>query len=176
MNKYLVRTFSSYMPAVGVSGSDGNLFTGRRIACGDGEVTCTGKVETVNPGLLHLLLANGYVPVVSSTSMDPEGEPLNINADEAALAIAAALPSTHLLFLSDVPGILKKGEVIPLLTGEDTEREIGAGIIAGGMIPKVRSSIKALEEGVEDIIIGQYTDAGDLAALLTGNSGTRIVL
>jgi acetylglutamate kinase len=176
MNKYLVRMCGRYMPAVGVSGSDGKLFTGSRIACGEEEVTCTGKVETVNPELLHLLLANGYIPVVSSTSMDPNGEPLNINADEAALAIAAALPSTHLLFLSDVPGILKDAAVIPLLTGEDTEREIAAGVIAGGMIPKVRSSIKALEQGVEDIIIGGYTSAGDLAALLSGNSGSRIVL
>ena len=176
MNKYLVRMCSRYMPAVGLSGSDGGIFTGTRLACDENEITCTGNVRDVRPDLLRLLLSNGYVPVVSSTSMDEAGEALNINADEAALALAVALPSTHLLFLSDVAGILKQETVIPLLNGEDTEREIAAGVIAGGMIPKVRSSVKALEAGVKDIIIGRYTAGGDLKALLAGNSGSRIVL
>ena len=128
MNKYLVRMCGQFMPAVGLSGSDGKLFTGKSIACDDNEITCTGEITDVHPSLLNLLLENGYVPVVSSTSMDWEGKPLNINADEAALAIAAALPSAHLIFLSDVPGILKEDAVIPQMNKEETEQEIENGV------------------------------------------------
>lgn len=176
MNKYIVRMCNLLMPAVGISGSDGLLFTGIRIACGENEVTCTGQITEVRTELLTLLLGSGYTPVVSSTSMDGGGAPLNINADEAALALAAALPSKHLLFLSDVPGILKNGAVIPLLHKQGMEEEIENGVIAGGMIPKVRSSVKALEQGVKDIIIGGYMKEGDLSALIEGKAGSRIVL
>ena len=98
MNKYLVRMCGRYMPAVGLSGSDGKLFTGVRLACGDGETTCTGEITEVDVSLLRLLLENGYTPVISSTSMDGDGTALNINADEAALAVAAAIPAKHLIF------------------------------------------------------------------------------
>jgi acetylglutamate kinase len=175
MNKYLVRMCNRFMNAVGISGSDGRLFTGKCISCDDeNEVTCTGEVETVDPKLLCLLIENGYTPVISSTSMDQDGKPLNINADEAALAIASALPSTHLLFLSDVPGILKHEEIIRELTEESVEREITAGTISGGMIPKVRSSVEALKSGVGEIIIGRYGRQGDLNRLLAGKTGSRI--
>lgn len=176
MNKYLVRMCNLHLPAVGLSGSDGRLFTGKRIACEENEVTCTGEITRVDPNVLRVLLGNGYVPVVSSTSMDEEGEPLNINADEAALAVAAALPSSHLLFLSDVPGILKDDTLLPVLTKKETEAEISRGVIAGGMIPKVRSSVKALEQGVGAIIIGRHTAGGDLQSLLRGTAGSRIIL
>lgn len=174
MNKYLVRLFNLYSAAVGLSGSDGRLFTGKRLHCDDDETTCTGSINEVQPQLLEILIEAGFLPVVSSTSMDESGSPLNINADEAALALAAALPSSDLVFISDVPGILKGGTVIPSLSRSSAEAEIAAGVIAGGMIPKVRSSLGALESGVERIIIGEYRDTGDLERLLAGSSGTKI--
>jgi acetylglutamate kinase len=174
MNKYLVRLFNLYTAAVGLSGSDGRLFTGKCLHCGDDETTCTGSITAVNPQLIEILIESGFLPVVSSTSMDEEGLPLNINADEAALALAAALPSSDLVFISDVPGILKDEGIIPVLTRSSAEAEIAAGVIAGGMIPKVRSSLEALEAGVERIIIGEYGDTGDLEKLLAGSSGSKI--
>ncbi len=176
MNKYLVRMCNLYLPAVGLSGSDGKLFTGTCIACGENEITCTGEIQSVDPGILHILLENGYTPVISSTSMDRKGQALNINADEAALAVAAALPSSRLLFLSDVPGILKGNQVLPILTKDETEEEIARGVVFGGMIPKVRSSVKALEQGVGAIVIGRHAAPGDLSGLIEGTKGSRIVL
>lgn len=176
MNKYIVRMCGRYMPAAGLSGSDGKLFTGVRLSCENGDTTCTGEITKVDPTLLRLLLENGYTPVISSTSMDDEGMALNINADEAALAVAAALPAKHLIFLSDVPGILKEGKVIEKLHRKQVEEEITAGTIAGGMIPKVRSSVQALEGGVGEIIIGRYADVEDLQKLLEGSKGTVITL
>jgi acetylglutamate kinase len=174
MNKYLVRLFNLYTAAVGISGSDGRLFTGKCLHCGDTETTCTGNITAVQPQLIEILIEAGFLPVVSSTSMDEKGLPLNINADEAALALAAALPTSDLVFLSDVPGILKNGSVIPALTRSTAEAEIASGVVAGGMIPKVRSSLGALESGVERIIIGEFRETGDLEKLLAGSSGTKI--
>lgn len=174
MNKYLVRLFNLYTAAVGLSGSDGRLFTGKCLHCEDDGPTCTGNISVVKPHLIEILIEAGFLPVVSSTSMDDNGSPLNINADEAALALAAALPSTDLVFISDVAGILKDGAVIPSLHRISAEAEIASGVIAGGMIPKVRSSLEALESGVERIIIGEYRGTGDLERLLSGSSGTKI--
>jgi acetylglutamate kinase len=176
MNKYIVRMCGRYLPAVGLSGSDGKLFTGVPLACGDDETTCTGEITEVDVSLLRLLLENGYTPVISSTSMTGDGTALNINADEAALGVAAAIPAKHLVFLSDVPGILKNGKVIRMLHRKEVEEEITSGTIAGGMIPKVRSSVQALEGGVGEIIIGQYAESGDLKDLLEGGKGSTITL
>ncbi len=175
MNKYMVRVCGRHLPTVGLSGSDGRLFVGRRIGCEEGSVTCTGEIAAVDPALLELLLVHGYTPVISSTSMDEAGAPLNINADEAAWSVASALPADHLVFLSDVPGILKEEKVIEELTEAGIGREIAAGVISGGMIPKVRSSVKALAMGVKEVIIGSYAAPGDLSHMLQGRRGTRII-
>lgn len=171
MNKYLVRTFSAHgVPAVGISGSDGGTFTGKPVA----PDTCTGTVTDANPELLITLLNAGYVPVVSSTSMQADGSPLNINADEVALALAVALRSDGLIFVSDIPGILKESNVIKRLGPQDVEHEIEEKVITGGMIPKVRASVDALNHGVSRIVIGEYTEDGDLTALMNGIKGTTI--
>lgn len=175
MNKYLVRQAASQgLRAIGLSGSDGKIFTGKSIAPGESK---TGKITDTDPGLLELLLDNGYFPIIASTSMtngNEAAEALNINADEAALHIAAALKAEQLIFLSDIPGILKDGSIIPALNGEESEREIADGTITGGMIPKVRSSISAIEEGVANIIIGEFLKTGDMSRLIEGLSGTKI--
>ena len=171
MNKHLVRlSRKAGMTAVGMSGVDGGLFTGRSI---DG-ASRTGIVGAVDPELIRMVMGQGWIPIVASVSMDEDGEPLNINADEAAFHIAAALPAGQLIFISDIPGILKNGTVLDSLTDTEIEAEIANGTISGGMIPKVRSSLDALERGVRHIIIGEYQRAGDLGRLLSGESGTRI--
>ncbi len=176
MNKRIVRRFQVRgVAAAGISGSDGALFTGESLE-GDGEgATRTGRITAVRPDLIGTLLRDGYLPVIASTSMDGTGSGLNINADDAALALAAGLPASRLLFLSDIPGILRDGAVIREIDRQGAEREIAGGVISGGMIPKVRSSVEALSRGVGRIIIGEYGDRGDLAGLLEGRIGTSIV-
>jgi len=172
VNKRLVRAFrSAGLNAVGLSGSDGGLFTGRAIS-----PDCrTGEIAAVDVSLVRLLLREGYLPVISPVSMDREGTGLNVNADAAAFKLAAALEASRLVFLSDIPGILKGGKVIPRLDPAGAEREIAAGTVSGGMIPKLRSSLEALEDGVDTVLIGQFAGPGDLQALLAGAAGTRVV-
>ncbi len=174
MNKSLVRRFAAAgVSAVGLSGSDGRLFEGEPIE----EGTHTGKITGVEPRLLRLLLEERYLPVVASTSTTRDGIALNINADEAAFSIAAALPADMLMFLSDTPGILASdGALIPELDERSVQENIADGTISGGMIPKVRASIGSLEAGVGSIVIGQYRERGELSRLLDGRMGSRVVL
>lgn len=175
MNKDITRLLRiAGLNALGLSGSDGGLFTGRAVS----DESHTGKVTAVNRVTLEVLLEGGFLPVVSSTSMDEAGKPLNINADQAALALAAAHPAGVLLFLSDIPGVLTGpalDRVIPRLDQQAILRDIAEGTITGGMIPKVNSAVEALNQGVGAVIIGQYNESGDLASLLQGDKGTRIV-
>jgi acetylglutamate kinase len=174
MNKYLTRKAASAgLRSVGISGSDGSIFTGESIDPGQSK---TGRVAAVNTGLLDLLLQNEYFPIIASTSMDKYGDALNINADEAALHLASSLKAEQLIFLSDIPGILKDDKIIENLTEDDAEKEIQRQTITGGMIPKVRSSLAALKDGVKNIIIGEFCVENDLSRLLKGQKGTRIYL
>ena len=173
MNKLLVRLGNTTgCKAVGLSGCDGSIFTGKAVS----DVSHTGKVTEVDASLLTLLLENGYLPVVSSASMEKGGKALNINADEAALAVSEAMKAAKLFFISDIPGVLKDGKVITLLTEAQSNAEIEAGVISGGMIPKVTSSIKALKNGVKEICIGEYKSFGDLEKTIERKIGTSMVL
>ncbi len=172
VNKQLVRKFyAGGIKAVGLSGVDGATVIGKAVA----PDTCTGKPTGIDPELLLNLTGAGLVPLVSPVSMDENGGSLNINADDVTLAIASALPAGWLVFISDIPGILKSDEVITRISPAEAEIEIDAGVITGGMIPKVRASAGALKDGVEYVVIGGYERFGDLRSLLDGSSGTTIV-
>ena len=157
--------------AVGVSGADAGMLKARSI----GEGSRTGTVEAVDPALLGTLMDTGYVPVMSSVATDERGEGLNINADEAALAVAAALRCHDLVFVSDVPGILKGGALLGSLDASQVEVEIAAGTITGGMLPKVKACLGALERGVGRVVITDYQLPGDLGRIVRGEKGTAIV-
>jgi acetylglutamate kinase len=111
-----------------------------------------GEAEEVNPVAVLAALATGAVPVISPLGALPSSESININADVSAAALAAALPATKLIFLSDVPGLMldpkDDSSLIHSLTASQTEELIDRGVIAGGMIPKVRSATKALKSGL----------------------------
>ena len=173
MNTYLVRRAKRHrLEPAGLSGCDGSLFTGVSI---DPEgKNRTGKISAVNPGLIALLLKEGYTPVISSVSMDDGGEPLNINADEAALELAKALKAQSLLYISDIPGVLSGSAVIPKLDEDLIRKHIEEGTINGGMVPKVRSALDAVHNGVKAVIIGGYMKSGDLVQLLDRKRGTAI--
>ncbi len=171
VNKQLVRSlFAKGVQAAGLSGVDGATVVGEAVGPG----TRTGKPKRISPKLVLSLLEADFLPVISPVSMDDEGGSLNINADEVALALAGALTAGWLIFISDIPGILKDGQVIARINRREIDKEIEAGVITGGMIPKVRASTGALESGVERVVIGGYEKTGDLQTLLDGGSGTTI--
>lgn len=142
--------------SVGISGR--KVFIARKlppVAGPDGkdiDLGFVGEAEEVNPDAVREALASGAVPVISPLGALPTGESMNINADVSAAALAAALPASKLIFLSDVPGLMKDPQdpqsLIHGLTAAQTEELIDRGVIAGGMIPKVRSATKALAQGL----------------------------
>ncbi len=161
------------MRAVGLSGVDGGLFTAAPLDPKN-PGNRTGRVSQVDPQVIHDLCAQGYVPILSSVADDGQGEGLNINADEAALVLSQALQARSLVYISDIPGVMKNKQVLPRLTPEEIEQEILNQTIQGGMIPKVRSCASALKHGVTQVVIGQMTKAEDLQALINGHLGTVI--
>ncbi len=174
VNSQLVRMLRARgLNAAGVRGSDGGTFTGRPLG-GAGSATRTGEITNVDPRLLTTLLDAGFLPVLASTSMDAAGGGLNINADTAAFQVAAALGAEVLVFLSDIPGVLRDGSVVQALSDKESADLVGRGVIAGGMVPKVTASFEAMSRGVKKVIIGRYDAPGALGRLLEGKEGTRL--
>ncbi len=174
VNKRLVRLLRVRgLDAVGLSGSDGGIFTAVPLAGGPSD-TRTGDVTAIDTRLLDLLLGAGCLPVLCSVSMDEKGRGLNINADTVAFRLAARLSAAALVFFSDIPGILRDGSVMQALSSQQASDLIARGVISGGMVPKVLASLEALEKGVQKVIIGEYDSPGSLARLLEGKQGTRL--
>ncbi len=153
------------VPAVGISGRDGGLLTAR-VDAGLGRV---GRGVRVKADAILGLWSAGLLPVVSPVSNGPSGESLNVNADEAALSLAAALGARSLVYLSDVDGVRVGEETTSELTLQTAETLIENGSIDGGMALKVRAALEASEAGIPEVVI-----AGR-ARLEGGFSGTRIV-
>jgi acetylglutamate kinase len=168
------RARAAGLDAVGLGGQDGGLFTGEPRLI-DGHVGRTGRIVNVRPRVLDVLAAAGYFPIVHSTSTDSAGQGLNINADEAAQELAMAAGAEALVYVSDIAGVLKDGAVLPRLDEASVNAEIAAGVISGGMVPKVRSARQAVAAGVGKVVIGGFQREGDLVKLLAGQSGTTIV-
>ena len=141
--------------AVGLSGKDGSLLKARKAVHASGrDLGSIGEVVEVNRDFLKMFLDQGYVPVISPIGLGEGGESLSINADEVAAAIAVALGSKKLIYLTDVPGILASapdGDLIRQLTGADLKRMIETGAITGGMKWKATSIQAALAGGVERV-------------------------
>ncbi len=153
--------------ALGMSGVDRGLIRVTRQTHPDGDLGFVGTVVAVRAELLHELLAAGVVPVIAPVSIGPEG-PYNVNADEVAGAIAAALGDADVVFITNVPGVLAGGALQPQLSGAQIAALVADGTIAGGMLPKVRAAQAALAAGVRRARIT------DLDGLGTG-AGTAVV-
>jgi acetylglutamate kinase len=157
--------------SVGISGRE--VFTASKLPPVPGpegkdvDLGFVGEAELANPSPVLAALASGAIPVISPLGALPSGEAMNINADVSAAALAAALPATKLIFLSDVPGLMHDPKdpesLIHSLTASQTEELIDRGIIAGGMIPKVRSATKALSQGLSKV---HFLGAGTPHAVL----------
>lgn len=153
------------VPALGLSGRDGSLVRAR-LEPGLGRV---GTPERVDVSAIRALWAGGFLPVVSPVSSGPDGESVNVNADEAALGIARALSATTLVYLSDVDGVRIDGRPAETLTPDEARQRIDDGTIAGGMALKVRVALAASAAGIPEVVI-----AGK-ARLEGGFAGTRIL-
>ena len=136
--------------AVGLCGKDGNLITAR--PQGNADVGFVGDVANIEPGLVKSLVADGYIPVISSVASDETGQAYNINADTVAGELAAALNAEKLILLTDTRGILRDyhdpSTLIPKLDIKTARQLIAEGIVAGGMIPKVQCCVRSLAQGV----------------------------
>jgi acetylglutamate kinase len=177
VNKRLVgRLVSDGIPSVGLSGVDGGLFRVVKMNHDQHDLGWVGEIKETRVDVIDALLEQGIMPVVSPISLGLDGHTYNVNADHAAAALACALGASELVFVSNVPGVLgecvapagetgQAGECIPALTPAEVEEMVAAGTIHGGMVPKVRSALQALEAGVRQVRIT------DLAGLRT-NGGT----
>ena len=153
------------VPAIGLSGRDGGLIRAR-LELGLGRV---GIPTSVSTAPLLALWEAGFTPVVSPVSGGPWGEAVNVNADEAALAIARALKARSLVYLSDVDGVRVGAATLASLDAAEAERRIADGTIADGMALKVRAALDAAAFGIGEVVV-----AGK--ARLTGSfAGTRLV-
>ena len=174
VNKRLVRLLRTRdLNAWGLCGADAGILKAESVT-GSAEKNRTGKVGSLNTRPFEILWDNGYTPVFAPPATDSLGRGININADEAALSLSAAFKADQLIFISDVPGVLDDSRIIRHLTPEIAEEKIESGVISGGMIPKVRSAVGALDKGVGAVFIGNYSNPGDLEGILSGKLGTLI--
>jgi acetylglutamate kinase len=162
--------------AMGVSGADGGLFKARLL---DEKLGYVGEVAEVDTRPLLSLLDDGFVPVVAPIAVEWRGEAptdqlLNINADTAAGAVAEALGARWLVFLTDVPGIRAvDGETVPALSRSRAGALTEAGVIKGGMIPKVEACLRAAGSGCRSVI-ADGRRAGVLPEAIENGTGTVV--
>jgi len=179
VNKQIVRRLQQCGgTGLGLSGVDAGLLKVKE-QDPTGRLGFVGDVREVNTALLYMLMEQGIIPVVSPIGLHDSGKQYNVNGDMAAAAVAASLEA-KLVLISDIPGVLEEvnGEKIihPALTETQIEEKIASGIIYGGMIPKVKSALKALAGGMKESVIINGLQPEDLTAYLEGKPvGTRII-
>jgi acetylglutamate kinase len=188
INKEIVNLLNRHGgKAVGISGKDGRLITAQRM-----EMSITkkdapteiidlgkvGRVTHVETALIDSLERDGFIPVIAPIGGDEDGETYNINADYVAGAVAGALKAKRLILLTDVPGILdKEDKLIHSLTRQEVLAAMEDGTLRGGMLPKVKCCLEALDQGVEKafIVDGRVENSVMLELFTTPGFGTEIV-
>ncbi len=175
--------------AVGLSGKDGNLIRAEKYYLSEEKAKATppeiidiglvGKVKSINAELIVSLENNGFIPVIAPTGLGDNGETYNINADIVAGEVAAALKAEKLVLLTDVEGVVNAdGHLVNTMTDRDVVSMIDTGTISGGMYPKVKCCLKALNGGVKKthIVDGRLKHAVLLEMFTDRGIGTEIVL
>ena len=158
VNKELVAMVESLgVNAVGISGKDGGLLKCRKKQTEGGDIGFVGEVTKVEPKILEDLLEKDFLPIIFPVGYDDEFATYNINADDAACAIAEAVHAEKLAFLSDIEGVYKDKDdpssLISELHVDEAQKLIDDGYVGGGMIPKLKNCIDAIEEGVNRVHI-----------------------
>jgi acetylglutamate kinase len=163
--------------AIGLSGMDGGLLMCEKK---DEKLGFVGKITEVNPQPILDLIANNYIPVISTVGADDEGNVYNINGDTAVAHIAGVLGAEKLIMMTDIAGILRDKDdpttLIPKITLEESKQLHDMGIISGGMIPKVECAVEAINEGVQNVIImdGRVPHSILMELLTDEGAGTMI--
>ena len=171
--------------AISLSGKDSSLIFAHKKPASkiDEEVVdlgLVGEIDCVNTDLLEMFLDHEYIPVISPVGIAMDGTSLNLNADTAAGEVASAIDAEKLIILTDVPGVLRDPSdpdtLIPKITIDEIPGLIEDGIISGGMIPKIETCVKAIENGVESchIIDGRKKHSLLLEVFTTDGIGTMI--
>jgi acetylglutamate kinase len=184
VNKDIVGLINRYGPyAVGLSGEDANLFTAeRKYATVDGaavDIGLVGEITAVDASMVHALLDNDRIPVISSTAHGTDGAVYNVNADTAAAALAVALGAAKLVVLTDVEGLYRdwpnSDEVISQLDADDLEKLLPT--LSAGMIPKMEACLTAVKGGVQraHVLDGRLTHAILLEIFTDSGIGTMVI-
>ena len=164
--------------AMGISGMDGRLIEAEMK---DEKLGFVGEIKKVHINPVKDLLEKNYIPVISTVGCDKEGNAYNINGDTAAAYIAGALGAKRLIMMTDIAGILKDkndpGTLIPRLSEKQAKELYKTEVISGGMIPKVDCCLKAIENGVKNVIImdGRVPHSILMELLTDEGAGTMVV-
>ncbi|MCR5440743.1 MAG: acetylglutamate kinase [Lachnospiraceae bacterium] len=182
VNKKLVSMVQELgVGAAGISGKDGGLLKVKKKLSGGQDIGFVGDVKQVNPKILYDLLDDDFLPIVSPIGVDDEYNTYNINADDAACAIASALGADKLVFLTDVEGLYRdfndKSSFIGRLSVSEADALIDSGMIGGGMLPKLTNCTNAIKSGVNRVhILDGRVPHSMLLEIFTKNGfGTAIV-
>ena len=158
VNKNLVQMIEKLgMKAAGISGKDGNTLVVEKKTVNGQDIGFVGNITEVNTDLIETLLEKDFIPVIAPIGLDKEFQNYNINADDAACAVATALGAEKLAFLTDIEGVYTdyndKDSLISELTIEHADRLIADGFIGGGMLPKLKNCVDAVKNGVASVHI-----------------------
>lgn len=175
VNKQVVSSLiKAGVQAVGLSGVDAVLVEAELLRP---ELGAVGRPVRCNDGLFDVLVNKGYLPVVACVAGDRQGMIYNVNADQMAVACAIGFRADHLLFLTDVVGVLgAEKELLPVLTLEESQDLIRRGLATGGMQAKLNAAGDALRGGIQQVLIAPGSAERAIERLLAGETlGTRLV-
>lgn len=164
--------------AMGISGMDGKLIEAKMK---DERLGYVGDITKINIECVEDLLQNGYIPVISTIGCDDQGNAYNINGDTAAARIAGALSAERLIMMTDIAGLLKDKDdpntLIPEITVSEAKTLLKDGTISGGMIPKIKCCIDAINHGVKNVVImdGRIPHSILMEILTDEGAGTMVV-
>ena len=158
VNKSLVQLVESLgVRAIGISGKDGRLLSVKKKYANGEDIGFVGDVTNVNADILYDLLEKDFLPIICPVGLDDDNNTYNINADDAACAIAKAMKAEKLAFLTDIEGVYNDPQdpstLISELTVSEAHKLVGDGYIGGGMLPKINNCIEAIESGVSRVHI-----------------------
>ena len=158
VNKSLVQLVNELgIKAVGISGKDGMMLKCHKKLSKGGDIGFVGEVDEVDPQVIYDLLEKDFLPIICPVGLDEDNNTYNINADDAACAIAKAMKAEKLAFLTDIEGVYKdpkdSATLISELTVSDAHKLMEDGYIGGGMLPKLNNCIDAIENGVSRVHI-----------------------
>lgn len=144
---------SAGVDAVSICGVDGGLMRVKKLEIPEGDLAFVGEIISVRAELLNNLLEQGITPVIAPISLGMDGQIYNVNADQAASAIAVAIQAEHIDFVSNVPGLLFDQDILARITLDEAGELLSSGVISGGMVPKVQAALEVSRKGIPNVRI-----------------------